>query len=361
MRTPWSIRVQLTAAMVAIAVLATATSMLIANRSLHDHLDAMVTPGGSATKAQDDREAVAARLDRQHAVAGGAAVAFAIAVALLLGQRLSAPLNRLSAAAARLASGDLQVEVPRAGPSELRRLAEDFDQLRIGLAQEDRLRRQGFAELAHELRTPVTNIRARLEAAQDGVIPIEQGLPVMCSEVERLGRLLDELSLLADLENPTSQRELASVDLSTIVHRQASIAQARLATHGLDVEIDTDASVRAVGEPHRLEQVVCNLLSNAIAYSEPGGTVTLRVGREDEHAVLAIVDEGMGITDADLPYVTRRFWRGHAARRRAGDGSGVGLAVVDEIVRSHHGELRLTSTPGSGTTVHVLLPLEPEH
>ncbi len=353
----WSIRVQLTAAMVAIAVIATATSTLIANRSLHDHLDSMQAPATVQTQAQDEREAVAAELDRQHALAGGIAALFAVAVALLLGRRLSAPLRRLSASADRLADGDLAVEVPQAGPSEVRKLADDLDRLRISLAHEDRLRRQGFAELAHELRTPVTNIRARLEAAQDGVIPIERGLPVMCTEVERLGRLLDELSLLADLEHPTAPRELAPVDLTEIVHRQASLAEGRATEHGLRVLVDGDPTIRVLGEPRRLEQVVCNLLSNAIAYSEPGGTIRLEVADIGNRAQLEVRDEGIGIPPADLPYVTRRFWRGQTARLRSGDGSGVGLAVVDEIVRSHQGDLELSSQPGCGTMVRVLLPL----
>lgn len=353
----WSIRVQLTAAMVAIAVIATATSMLIANRSLHDHLDSMAAPSSAQGHQQAERDAVSAELDRQHALAGGIAAMFAVAVALLLGGRLSAPLRRLSSAADRLAGGDLSVDVPQCGPSEVRKLADDLDRLRISLAQEDRLRRQGFAELAHELRTPVTNIRARLEAAQDGVIPIERGLPVMSAEVERLGRLLDELSLLADLENPTAPRELESVDLMELVRRQASLAEGRASEHGLRVLVTGDSTVRVLGEPRRLEQVVCNLLSNAIAYSDPGGTIRLEVTGAHDRAQLAVRDEGIGIAPADLPHVTRRFWRSQSARRRAGDGSGVGLAVVDEIVRSHHGELDLSSEPGHGTTVRVRLPL----
>lgn len=348
-----SIRVQLTAAMVAIAVIATVTSMLIANLSLHDHLDSMVAHAFQ----QAERDAVAAELDRQHALAGVIAILFAVAVALLIGRRLSAPLSHLSMAADRLIMGELDVEVPRGGPSEVHRLANDFDRLRIGLAQEDRLRRQGFAELAHELRTPVTNIRARLEAAQDDVIPIEQGLPVISAEVERLGRLLDELSLLADLENPLKRHEVALVKLSEVVRRQGSLAEARATELDLQIETDSDPAVCVLGEKRRLEQVVCNLLSNAIAYSEPGATIKLTVVGTGRHAQLDVIDEGIGIAESDLPHVTRRFWRGYAARSRAGDGSGVGLAIVDEIVRAHHGELQLTSEPGHGTTARVLLPL----
>lgn len=354
----WSIRVQLTAAMVVIAVAATGLSMFIANFGLHDHLDSMAA-GAQSTTSMSDSSEVAAAIDRQHAMAGGVAVLFALSVALLLGRRLSAPLVKLSDAADRLAAGDLRVEVPRSGPAEVRKLAEDFDRLRLALAREDRLRRQGFAELAHELRTPVTNIRARLEAAQDDVIPIERGLPVMCAEVERISRLLDELSMLADLDNPTTERQCQVVDLADIVRRQASMAEARVEKRDLRLELHAEVPVRASGEPHRLEQVVCNLLSNAIAYSLPGGTVTLSVAREGDAAVITVADEGIGIESEDLPYVTRRFWRGRTARKQAGDGAGVGLAVVDEIVRTHEGELVLSSALGRGTIARVLLPIEP--
>lgn len=351
-----SIRMQLTGTMVAVAVIATATSMLIANRSLHDHLDSMVTLGSATSHERADSDALASELDRQHALAGGIASIFAIGVALLLGTRLSAPLRRLSDAADRLADGDLDATVPQGGPTEVRNLADDLDRLRQNLAHEDRLRRQGFAELAHELRTPVTNIRARLEAAQDGVIPIERGLPVMASEVERIGRLLDDLSLLADLENPTATHHVEPVDLTELVRRQASLAAGRASSHGLRLHMEGRPAAWVLGEPHRLEQVVCNLLSNAIAYSEPSGTITLDVAHHGDQASLAVLDEGIGIEAADLPYVTRRFWRGRTARQLVGDGSGVGLAVVEEIVRAHHGRLQLTSRPGCGTAVHVMLP-----
>jgi two-component system sensor histidine kinase BaeS len=348
-----SIRAQLTIAMIGIAILATALSMLIANYSLHEHLTAMESHPGSVRSEPSE---LADELDRQHAIAGAAAALLALAAALLLARKLTSPIDRLSVATHRLASGDLTSEVPTDGPTEIRRLAADFERLRTHLLTEDRLRRVGFADLAHELRTPVTNIRARLEAADDGVIAIEDGLPVMQSEIARLSRLLDELSMLADLENPTREREQVSVDLGEIVERQVTLAQALWSSRQLTLHVDADPRTLVFGEPERLEQVVCNLLANAIAYSNPGGDVTITVSSDATRAVLEVRDEGIGIPASELGLVTRRFWRGSVARRHARDGSGVGLAIADEILRAHGGALQVQSTEGAGTTVRVELP-----
>ncbi|MEO6867134.1 MAG: ATP-binding protein [Gaiellales bacterium] len=349
-----SIRMQLTAAMVGVAILATALSMLIANYSLHEHLTAMESHPNSA---QSEPGALADELDRQHAIAGIAAVLFALAAALLLARKLTAPIDRLSVAAHRLASGDLASAIAADGPTEIGRLAVDFELLRTHLLTEDRLRRVGFSDLAHELRTPVTNIRARLEAADDGVIPIVDGLPVMRAEIERLSRLLDELSLLADLENPIREREQVSVDLGEIVSRQALLAEARLASKQLELRMELRPDTRILGEPERLEQVICNLLSNAIAYSDSGGSVTLSVSQDADRAMIEVSDDGIGIPAHELGLVTRRFWRGSTARSHARGGSGVGLAIADEIVRSHGGHIRIESREGVGTSVRVELPI----
>lgn len=294
-----------------------------------------------------------------HLVAGALAVAIALLVALLLAQTMSAPLRRIRAAAERMERGDLEAKVDPGGDAEVQAVGHALNRLAETLEHEEQLRRASVADLAHELRTPVSGLLSRIEAAQDGVL-VDMGanLEAMHGEALRLKRLLDDLDKLAAAERPGLLLEKRPVNLAAVAAAEAEQMAASFAEKGVELERDL-APARIAGDPDRLAQIVANLLSNARRYTEPGGRVRLRVTDEDGRgAVLEVSDTGIGIDAEDLQQIFKRFWRADKSRSRATGGTGIGLAIVRELVNAHDGRIEVESHPGQGSRFSVSFPLE---
>ena len=243
----------------------------------------------------------------------------------------------------------------------MRAVAEALNRLAETLQQEEGLRKESVQDLAHELRTPVMGVLARVEAAQDGVLDDEAAnLSAMHDEALRLARLLDDLSALAEAERPGLLLETEPVDLAAVAGAQAAAFAEAFADKGIGLTTSVRPAV-VDGDPRRLEQIVVNLLSNALRYTDAGGTVALAVGPADGRAVLEVRDTGIGIAPEDVPRVFTRFWRGEKSRSRATGGAGIGLSIVKELVQAHGGDVTVESTPGEGSTFTVSLPLADGH
>ena len=304
-----------------------------------------------------EETALRSRLVRENILAGAVSVAVALAVALYLAVTLSKPLRRIRAGAEAMGAGDLEVRVPESGDAEIRAVAEALNGLAETLQQEEDLRKENVADLAHELRTPVMGLLARIEAAQDGVLADEAAnLAAMHDEALRLARLLDDLSSLAEAQRPGLLLDLQAVDLAGVARAQAAAFAPRFAEKGIAFAQDL-APAFVEGEPGRLEQILANLLSNALRYTDGGGRVEVRVAQSDGHAVLDVEDTGIGIAAEDQARVFTRFWRGEKSRSRATGGAGIGLSIVKELVRAHGGAVELSSAPGEGSRFRVTLPL----
>ena len=258
-----------------------------------------------------------------------------------------------------MGAGDLATRVPESGDDEIAAVAAALNRLAETLQQEEGLRKESVADLAHELRTPVMGILARVEAAQDGVLEDDAAnLSAMHDEALRLSRLLDDLSALAEAERPGLLLDAEPVDLAAIARAQTAAFAGAFAEKGIALEADLrPAPVN--GEPKRLEQVVVNLLSNALRYTDAGGRVLVTVRPDAGAALLEVSDTGIGIAEEDLPRVFTRFWRGEKSRSRDTGGAGIGLSIVKELVQAHGGEVGVESVPGQGSLFRVTLPLSP--
>jgi two-component system, OmpR family, sensor histidine kinase BaeS len=318
---------------------------------------------GRVTVSRDDgrlftEEEVQLRqqLIRMHVVAGVTSAAIALAAALYLAVTLSRPLRRIRAGAEAMRAGALDTRVPESGDDEIRAVAEALNGLAETLQQEEGLRKESVADLAHELRTPVMGLLARVEAAQDGVLADEAAnLAAMHDEALRLTHLLDDLSALADAERPGLLLSAEAVDLAAIADTQVGVFSDRFAKKGIVLTWEAEAVV-VDGEPKRLEQIVVNLLSNALRYTDPGGRVSVVVRAADDDAVLEVTDTGIGISAEDMPHVFTRFWRGEKSRSRATGGAGIGLSIVKELVRAHGGHVSVESDTGGGSVFRVVIP-----
>jgi signal transduction histidine kinase len=296
------------------------------------------------------------QLDRMHLIAGITSAAVALVVALYLAWSLSSPLRRIRVGAERMRGGQLDTRVREGGDEEMRAVARALNSLAETLQQEEALRKESVADLAHELRTPVMGLLARVEAAQDGVLVNEAAnLAAMHDEALRLTRLLDDLSALADAERPGLLLSPEPVDLGGLAETQAGVFADSFADKGITLTRDTEPVIVG-GEPKRLEQIVVNLLSNALRYTDRGGRVSVVVRPMGGNAVLEVTDTGIGISADDLPHVFTRFWRSEKSRSRATGGAGIGLSIVKELARAHGGRVSVESVPGRGSVFRVSIP-----
>lgn len=286
----------------------------------------------------------------------GLGAVVALVVALVFARAFVVPIRRLSGAARALEGGESSVRVgPNAGPGELGELGQAFDSMAESLEREDRLRRALIADVAHELRTPVAILQADTEALLDGLSePTAETLGSLHDETVKLGRMMEDLQTLASAEAAGLHMEKRRLDLSRVAAEAADALASRFRSAGVRLTPDLPPAV-VWGDPYRLRQVVTNLLANAAKFTPSGGNVTLKVRDDGNQAVLEVEDTGPGIPTDEQTLVWDRFYRGSAGR--AATGSGIGLAVVKELVLAHGGNVSLASPPGGGACFTVRLPL----
>ncbi len=284
-----------------------------------------------------------------------ATVALAAVAALLVSRRTTRPLTALAAAAAAVGRGEPDAEkLLRPGPGELGQVSAAFARMTRRLRHEDRLRRDMVADIAHELRTPVTILQGGTEELLDGVAAPSPGkIASLHDETLRLGRLVDDLATLAAAQAAALTLHRAPADLGKVAVGAARALDAQFGEAELRLDLDT-VPVALSADEARLTQIAANLLTNAIKYTPPGGQVTVRTRAAAGTAVLTVADTGPGIPEADLPHVFERFWRGTGAKGRSG--AGIGLAVVAELAAAHGGSVTAASPPGGGAIFTVTLP-----
>ena len=298
------------------------------------------------------------RTEFWRAIAGAAGLAalLALVVAIAVSRHLTRPVERLIEVANAVGGGDRSARVGAlgGGSTELANLAETFDEMADALDRQEQLRRYLVADVAHELRTPVAVLQAGHEALVDGVVePTPVQLASLRDEVLRLARMVDDLQTLAAAEAAALQLTLREEDLAEMAATAADSLAGRFESSQLALERHLDrAPVRA--DARWMHQVITNLLTNAAKFTPAGGRVMLSTSLDDGRAVLSVADTGVGIPADQLPHIFERFWRG--SNPTGAGGSGVGLAVVSELVRGHGGEISVDSTAGEGTVMVVSLP-----
>jgi signal transduction histidine kinase len=308
---------------------------------------------GAGFTAADN--AFRAALWRAIAGAAGLAALLALLAGLGVSRRITRPVARLIEVARAMGHGDRAARVGDIrAPDELRELAATFDWMAETMSRQEQLRRDVVADVAHELRTPVAVLQAGHEALLDQIVePTQAQLSSLRDEVLRLARMVDDLHTLAAAEAAALQLTLVPCDLAEIAAAAAGSMAARFDAAGLTL-LRRLTPVTVMADAGRLHQVITNLLSNALKFTPSGGQVTLEAGPSDGRCELRVSDTGPGIPPSELPSIFDRFWRGKTAAGAAG--SGIGLAIVAELVRAHDGQVEAASTPGKGTQITVSLP-----
>jgi signal transduction histidine kinase len=295
-------------------------------------------------------------------LAGISAVGLALLAGLLLARQLTAPLRALTEAAQRLTRG--KGEPASAGPvpqvqvcseDEIGELAEAFNQMAQSLAHQETLRRNLMADIAHELRTPLSVIRSDVEALLDGVYdPSLENLASLHEETLLLSRLVDDLRALAQAEAGQLRLEPNPSELPALLERVLAGVEGTANAQKQALYLDLPADLPLVdADPQRVRQILANLVSNALRHAADCGQIRISAAPRDGMVQISVVDNGPGISPQDLPHVFDRFWRGSTPRA---EGSGLGLAIARELVRAHGGEIWAESEPGQGAAFHFTLP-----
>jgi signal transduction histidine kinase len=290
------------------------------------------------------------------ALASGA-VALLLAGALSLG--LLRPVRELTAAARDLAGGDLSRRVAVRDGDEFGELSSAFNQMAGSLERVEKLRRDMTADIAHELRNPLAILQARLEGIIDGVYPASpENLGLILDQNRLLTRLVEDLRTLALADAGQLSLDRVPCDLGALVAR--TVAGFRLQAEDSDVRLTADLQpVTISADPIRLEQVLTNLLSNALRHTPRGGVVRVSSRLEDSggSAVVLVEDSGEGIREEALPLIFERFYRGDRSRSRSEGGTGLGLAIARKLVEALGGTIRAANRPEGGAVFTVELPL----
>jgi signal transduction histidine kinase len=284
-------------------------------------------------------------------------VIFLIVVAVLLVRRFVNPLADVIYAARSVADGKLDTRIPTKGPQDLRSLSESFNEMASSLERNDRERRDMLADIAHELRTPLSVIRGRLEGIVDGVYP-ETDVPVSTAleQTYLLERLVDDLRLLTLVESRQLHFESKPVDLGNLAQHVIDLFQAEAREKNISLSLSRLSENLVVeADAQRTEQVIANLVGNALRYVPENGRVWIEVSADGESVSLSVNDNGKGIPEADLPFIFDRFWRKDKSRSRISGGTGLGLAIAKQLVEAQGGNITANNLPEGGLRVAVEL------
>jgi len=282
-----------------------------------------------------------------------AAFLLAAGLAYWLTRRVRALVHTTNA----LIRGDYTVRLTPRGGDELAQLARDFNTLAATLAAAQEARQHWIADIAHELRTPLSVLRAEIESLQDGVRPLNQdNLESLAHETERLTRLVEDLHTLSlsDLGALTYHRE--PVDLADTLRDAVSAQRREADARGLRIKLDLEEDTVVLADESRLEQVFANLLQNSLRYTDSPGAIAVALKREGNRAVVEWHDSAPGVPDEDVPRLTERLYRVESSRNRASGGSGLGLAIARAIVEGHGGTLTASRSPLGGLAIRLVFP-----
>jgi two-component system sensor histidine kinase BaeS len=278
-------------------------------------------------------------------------------VMVLAGRRLVRPILALTGAARRMTNGDHAARVPVTGRDEVARLGHAFNAMAESIQRHDHQRKAMVSDVAHELRTPLANIKGYLVASEDGVVPLDSALVTsLLEEAGLLERLVVDLQDLALADAGMLRLHLAPRDLSELAEQVVSAHRPAAETAGVSLAAAVTDPAPADVDGARIRQALGNLVANAIRFTPRDGKVVVGVRRVGNGYNLTVTDNGTGIAAEHLPHLFDRFYRAEHSRSRTTGGSGLGLAITKHLVEAHQGTITVTSTPDHGSTFTIHLP-----
>jgi signal transduction histidine kinase len=304
-------------------------------------------------------ESLIGRVARGIWIVGAVTGLAAVLAGAMLVSGLLKPVRELTAASRALANGELGRRVPVHSRDEVGELSAAFNQMAENLQNAEQVRRDMTADIAHELRNPLAVLQAHVEALADGVYPptAEHLAPVL-DQAKLLSRLVEDLRTLALADGGQLGLDRVPSNLKALAQRVVESYATQAADAGVSLHLDGKPAVALV-DPMRVEQILGNLISNALRHSGRAGQVFVRVGRgpDGDRAVVSVADQGRGIPEEALPRIFERFYRADRSRTRAEGGTGLGLAIARQLVEIQGGDIRVGNRPEGGAEFTISFPL----
>ncbi|WP_146553580.1 cell wall metabolism sensor histidine kinase WalK [Rummeliibacillus sp. SL167] len=270
------------------------------------------------------------------------------------------PLKELQNAAEKMAEGDYETRVEVKSKDEIGQLSQTFNKMATSIQQEDEAQKQFLATVSHELRTPISYVKGYGEALEHGFIEEskkQETISLIVREANRLEKLTNELLQLSRAVNQTESVTLYPLPLAETMREVVQITEQQASRKAIRIRAEIDEEIIINADEEKIKQILINLIENALRYSEEGTEMILSSKREENMAIITVQDHGMGIPTEDLPHITERFYRVNKARSRSDGGSGLGLSIVDQLVKYHKGIWHINSELGIGTTVTIQIPI----
>ena len=299
-------------------------------------------------------------------IVGLMAAVVALLLSLFLTGQILKPIRALTIGASRIASGDLKYRASVKSKDEIGVLAQSFNSMASSLERGEEARRRLNADIAHELRTPLTIIEGTVDGILDGVFqPDKERLNAVKEQTALLARLIGDLRDLSLVESGQLKLKLKPVNMADLVRRKMSQIEVAAREKGIHLEFSAlDTLPEVLADPARMEQVISNLLTNAVRHTPQGGSITATIGIADSeltnraagrHLLVSVTDTGEGIPPENLPHIFERFYRVDSSRARSEGGTGLGLAIVKQMVEAHGGRVWVESQPGKGSTFYLAI------
>jgi signal transduction histidine kinase len=278
----------------------------------------------------------------------------AVVAALVLARSIVGSIDRVRDASVQMARGDLEARVPDGGPTEIADLATSFNEMGDNLRRLFDTRRELVAWASHDLRTPLANMQAMLEAVEDGLAAPDEYVPVLREQVQTLSLLVDDIFELARIDAGALTLELHRLPVAPVVSSSLRSIEAEARSRHVRLDADVDAELTARFAPDKLERVLMNLLTNALRHTPSDGAVAVLVEPRSDEVRVAVEDTGLGLDAEARERMFERFWRGDQAR--SSRGAGLGLAIARGLVEAHGGRIWAENREGGGARVCFTLP-----
>ena len=319
---------------------------------------AVETEPGQLAFSDPDASRIAHHVDRYLLWAGIGVALLGTALVWMFARRTLAPVQRLGATARQLGRGDLSQRAEVTGPTEIRHLARSFNSMAAELEEAESRRRSLTADIAHELRTPTSNIQGYMEAIKDGVFqPTPETVETIHEQSLLLSRLVEDLRLLAQADGGELQMQRTQTRLEELVQSCTDALRPRAEAKGVALRVDVGEILPELNlDPTRIAQAVGNLLDNAVINTPEGGSVVVSARASAGAVEVRVADTGPGIAPDDLQRVFDRFYRADPSRSRSTGGTGLGLTIARRLVEAHGGSIEAESVEGQGSRFIIRLP-----
>jgi len=272
-------------------------------------------------------------------------------LSLVFSRRLTGPIKKLTSAAKDISEGNIKARVSISGSDEISTLAQTFNTMAGSIEVYEALRRKLTANIAHELRTPLSAMQGELEAMIDGLITTDaEHLLSLHEETGRLKKLIEGIEELSKAEAGILEMKRQKIDLKPFLSNMQGRFEQLFRDKGVGLQLECEDDLTLYADPDKVSQIVINLLSNAMRATEKGGRVTIKAGRKGDENFIEIADTGSGIRKEDIPFVFERFYRAHEG------GLGLGLAIAKELADAHGGRIEVVSEYGKGSSFTLVIP-----